>query len=163
VPSGRVSTAEMARAERLGRWLVWAAPGDGATAAYNQEFEARMAASTRLSTWLGELRRRRVVRVALAYLIAAWVLIQIAAETFEPLGLPDWALKLVIMVAVLGLPVAMMLAWAFDVTPRGIERTAPADPGRPAPRARSPVRLGKCGDMALSFHNMTLVILPMLC
>ena len=67
-----------------------------------------MAAPTRLGRWLGELRRRRVVRVAVAYLIAAWLLIQVAAETFEPLGLPDWALKLVIVVAVLGFPVALM-------------------------------------------------------
>lgn len=87
-----------------------------------------MAAPTRLGRWLGELRRRRVVRVAVAYLIAAWLLIQIAAETFEPLGLPDWALKLVIVVAVLGIPVALMLAWAFDVTPHGIERASPASP-----------------------------------
>ena len=85
-----------------------------------------MAAPTRLGRWLGELRRRRVVRVAVAYLIAAWLLIQVAAETFEPLGLPDWALKLVIVVAVLGIPVALMLAWAFDVTSHGIERASPA-------------------------------------
>ena len=85
-----------------------------------------MAAPTRLGRWLGELRRRRVVRVAVAYLIGAWLLIQVAAETFEPLGLPDWALKLVIVVAVLGVPVALMLAWAFDVTSHGIERASPA-------------------------------------
>jgi adenylate cyclase len=125
-------TARMARVQRLAPRLAWTAPPGGATAAYNQEFEARMAAPTRLSRWLGELRRRRVVRVAIAYLIGAWVLIQVAAETFEPLGLPAWALKLVIVVAVLGFPAALILAWAFDVTPRGIERTAPADPSQPA-------------------------------
>src|SRR6185295_12555963 len=75
--------------------------------------------------WLAELRRRKVVRVAIVYLIAAWLAIQVAAETFEPLGLPAWTVRLVIVLAALGLPLALALAWAFDVTPRGIERTPP--------------------------------------
>ena len=97
-----------------------------------------MVAPTRLGRWLGELRRRRVVRVAIAYLVGAWLLIQVAAETFEPFGLPDWALKLVIIVAVLGFPAALMLAWAFDVTPRCVERTAPADPAQATTGEASP-------------------------
>jgi adenylate cyclase len=98
--------------------------------------------STRLGRWLGELRRRRVVRVAIVYLVAAWLLIQVAAETFEPLGLPDWGPRLVIVLVALGFPIALMLAWAFDVTPRGIERTAPADPVQSAAtgEASPPVR-----------------------
>jgi adenylate cyclase len=84
--------------------------------------------TSRFHRWLAELRRRRVVRVVFAYLVVAWLLIQVAAETFDPLGLPGWALKLVIVITALGFPAALMLAWAFDVTPRGIERTVPADP-----------------------------------
>jgi len=75
--------------------------------------------------WLAELRRRKVVRVAIVYLIGAWIAIQVAAETFEPIGLPAWTVRLVIVLAALGLPLALALAWAFDVTPRGIERTPP--------------------------------------
>jgi TolB-like protein/Tfp pilus assembly protein PilF len=75
--------------------------------------------------WFAELRRRKVVRVAIVYLIASWLAIQVAAETFEPLGLPAWTVRLVIVLAALGLPLALALAWAFDVTPRGIERTPP--------------------------------------
>jgi len=78
---------------------------------------------SRLQRWFAELRRRKVFRVALVYLVAAWLLIQVADAVFEPLGLPAWSLKLVIVLAALGFPLACALAWAFDVTPRGIERT----------------------------------------
>src|SRR5262245_19587830 len=77
-----------------------------------------------LARWFAELRRRKVVRVAIVYVVIAWLLIQVADATFEPIGLPDWANKLVIVLASLGFPLACGLAWAFDVTPRGIERTA---------------------------------------
>ena len=76
-----------------------------------------------LARWFAELRRRKVVRVAIVYVVIAWLLIQIADATFEPIGLPDWANRLVIVLVVLGFPLACGLAWAFDVTPRGIERT----------------------------------------
>ena len=82
-----------------------------------------------LARWFAELRRRKVVRVAIVYVVIAWLLIQIADATFEPIGLPDWANRLVIVLVVLGFPLACGLAWAFDVTPRGIERTvSTADP-----------------------------------
>lgn len=78
--------------------------------------------------WFAELRRRKVFRVAAVYLVVAWLLVQVAGTTFEPMGLPHWTLKLVITLAVLGFPLACALAWAFDVTPRGVERTPPAGP-----------------------------------
>ena len=53
------------------------------------------------------------------YAIVAWLLIQIAETTFEPMGLPAWTVKLVITLAILGLPLACVLAWAFDVTAEG--------------------------------------------
>jgi adenylate cyclase len=83
-----------------------------------------------IARWFAELRRRKVVRVAVVYIVIAWLLIQVADATFEPIGLPTWANRLVIVLAMLGFPLACGLAWAFDVTPRGIERT-------PAPDARS--------------------------
>jgi len=83
-----------------------------------------------IARWFAELRRRKVVRVAIVYIVIAWLLIQVADATFEPIGLPTWANRLVIVLAMLGFPLACGLAWAFDVTPRGIERT-------PAPDARS--------------------------
>ncbi len=83
--------------------------------------------------WFAELRRRKVVRVAVVYILIAWVLIQIADATFDPIGLPAWAHKLVIVLAALGFPLACGLAWAFDVTPRGIERAQPRPAGRDEP------------------------------
>lgn len=83
---------------------------------------------SKLAHWVAELRRRKVFRVAAAYLVVAWLLVQVAGTTFEPLGLPAWTLKLVIVVVALGFPVACVLAWAFDVTPGGIERTGSAGP-----------------------------------
>jgi TolB-like protein/Flp pilus assembly protein TadD len=83
------------------------------------------AAGKALGRWFEELRRRKVFRVALAYLVGGWVLIQVADATFEPLGLPTVALKFVIVAVVLGFPLACVLAWAFDVTAQGIERTRP--------------------------------------
>ena len=101
-----------------------------------------------LQRWFAELRRRKVFRVAAVYLVAAWLAIQVADTVVEPIGLPAWTLRLVILLAAIGFPVACALAWAFDVTPRGIERTpdvaAPAVPAAapsvaaPAPPAAMP-------------------------
>ena len=94
---------------------------------------------SKLGRWVAELRRRKVFRVAAAYLVVAWLLVQVAGTTFEPLGLPPWALKLVIVVVALGFPVACVLAWAFDVTPRGVERTGAAGPRALPVEAFAPV------------------------
>ena len=82
--------------------------------------------------WLAELKRRKVFRVAVVYLVVAWLVVQVASTTFGPMGLPPWTLKLVITLAALGFPLACALAWAFDMTPHGIERTAAAPPADPA-------------------------------
>jgi len=74
-----------------------------------------------LKHWYEELRRRKVIRVAAAYVVVAWLLVQVADVTFEPMGLPVWTLQLVIVLLALGFPLACVLAWAYDVTPRGIE------------------------------------------
>jgi TolB-like protein len=83
---------------------------------------------SKLGHWFAELRRRKVVRVAVVYLVVAWLLVQVAGTISEPMGLPHWTLKLVITLAALGFPLACGLAWAFDVTPKGIERTPAAAP-----------------------------------
>jgi eukaryotic-like serine/threonine-protein kinase len=87
----------------------------------------------RLSAFLGELKRRRVYHVAVVYAAAAFVAAQ-AADLFLPrLGLPDWTVTLVVVVAVAGFPVAVILGWAFDVTPQGLRRTSPTVPVAPSP------------------------------
>jgi len=77
-----------------------------------------------LSRFFQEMRRRNVFKVATVYLIAAWVVIQIAETTFPALGLPDSSVTFVVMLLLLGLPIALILAWAFEVTPEGIKKTA---------------------------------------
>jgi adenylate cyclase len=67
-----------------------------------------------------ELKRRNVIRVGAAYAIAAWVIAQIAEFAFENFGAPDWVLKSVVVILLLGLPVALIFAWAFELTPEGI-------------------------------------------
>ncbi len=81
-------------------------------------------------SFFGELRRRNVYRVAVAYGIVSWLIIQVATATFPYLEIPRWGVRLVIALLVLGFPVAMTLAWAYELTPEGIRRTedAPAGP-----------------------------------
>ena len=74
--------------------------------------------------FFAELRRRKVFRVLAAYGAAAFVVLQVADLTLAPLGAPDWVYRVVVVVTILGLPVALLLAWAYDVTDRGIERTS---------------------------------------
>jgi len=70
------------------------------------------------------MRRRNVFKVATVYLIASWLLIQIAETTFPALNLPEWTVTFVVMLLLMGLPISLILAWAFEVTPEGIKKTA---------------------------------------
>ncbi|HEY2711611.1 MAG TPA: tetratricopeptide repeat protein [Chthoniobacterales bacterium] len=76
-----------------------------------------------LSTFLTELKRRNVYRVAVAYGVVAWLLIQIATQVFPFFEIPNWAVRLVVVLLLLGFPVALVLSWAFELTPEGIKRT----------------------------------------
>lgn len=82
---------------------------------------------SRTSKLWAEIKRRKVVRVVLAYLLVGWALIQVADATLEPLHLPPWAGTLVIWLVALGFPVAVLLAWVLDVKPGGIEVTSALD------------------------------------
>ena len=88
----------------------------------------------RLSELWRELKDRRVVRVAIGYAVVAAVIVQAADLTFEPLGLPAWTYTFVLLLALAGFPVALVLAWAFDVTPTGIERVGATDDGWTPPK-----------------------------
>jgi TolB-like protein/Tfp pilus assembly protein PilF len=79
-----------------------------------------------IQRFIEELRRRKVIRVAIVYGVVAWLLVQVAQATFEPLHLPHWTLTLVVMLAILGFPIAVSLAWALEATPEGIRREKPA-------------------------------------
>ena len=73
-----------------------------------------------------ELRRRHVVRVAITYAVVAWLIIQIAVSTFEGFGIPVWAFRFVVIMLLSFFPVAIILAWAFELTPEGIRTTKTA-------------------------------------
>jgi TolB-like protein/Tfp pilus assembly protein PilF len=73
--------------------------------------------------FFGELRRRNIFKVAAAYAVVSWLVIQIATATFPFLEIPHWCVRLVIVLLALGFPVAMILAWAYELTPEGIKRT----------------------------------------
>src|SRR5436189_950275 len=82
------------------------------------------------SGFFEEVKRRKVYRVAAAYIIAAGGVIQLASAAFPAWELPNWALRLVISLLLLGFPIALMLAWAYDITPQGVRATPPpAVPG----------------------------------
>src|SRR5262249_41642564 len=76
-----------------------------------------------MSGFFQELQRRKVYRVAAAYVVVAGFLIQIASATFPAWELPNWSLRLVIAFLLIGFPIALILAWAYDVTPQGIRST----------------------------------------
>ena len=86
---------------------------------------------------VAELRRRGVLHVAGLYLVAAWIAIEVTATVFPLLLLPEWTSRAVVILAILGLPVALVLAWAFDLTPEGVRRAerGPAGSGAPSPSA----------------------------
>jgi hypothetical protein len=69
--------------------------------------------------FFSELKRRNVYKVAIAYGVVAWLLIQIATQVFPFFEIPNWAIRLVIMVILIGLPIALIIAWAFELTSGG--------------------------------------------
>jgi adenylate cyclase len=89
--------------------------------------------SAGLALW-AELKRRRVVRVFVLYAIAGWVVIEVTSTISPNLSLPDWTVKLVTILVVLGFVIAIMLAWAFDIGPGGVHRTASIDDAGAGPR-----------------------------
>jgi len=80
------------------------------------------------ATFLTELKRRKVYRVAVAYAIAAWLLIQAASILFPTFEAPPWVMKVFVTAVILGFPVALILAWAFELTPEGLRRSEEVAP-----------------------------------
>ena len=133
--------------------------------------------------FLSELRRRRVIRVAVVYAVAGWIVIEVASTMLPGLNLPAWTVTLVIALVVLGFPIAFLMGWMFDIGPGGVQRTeaerAAAVPARQATTAIDtalaadgkerraatapnqdvqPMR--SSSDMRSTFGNVTRTILP---
>src|ERR1043166_5451881 len=78
--------------------------------------------------FFGELKRRNAYKVAVAYGVVSWLLIQIATQVFPFFEVPNWAVRLVVLLLILGFPVALVLSWAFEITPEGIKRESEVAP-----------------------------------
>jgi TolB-like protein/Flp pilus assembly protein TadD len=78
-------------------------------------------------TFFAELKRRNVYKVAIAYGVVAWLLMQVASQIFPFFEIPNWAVRLVVLLLIIGFPVAVILAWAFELTPEGIKRAEDID------------------------------------
>src|ERR1700747_3261244 len=87
--------------------------------------------------FFAELKRRNVYKVAIAYIVGGWALSQGIAQVFPVFDVPNWAIRLVVLLIIMGLPVALVLAWAFEITPQGIKRTETADAMPQAGRQRN--------------------------
>jgi len=86
--------------------------------------------------FFGELKRRNVYKVAIAYGVVAWLLMQVASQIFPFFEIPNWAVRLVVLLLIIGFPVALILAWAFELTPEGIKRTEDVDLSKSVTRKR---------------------------
>src|SRR2546423_2719538 len=102
--------------------------------------------------FFSELKRRNVYKVAIAYAVVAWLLIQIATQVFPFFEVPNWAVRLVVLLLIIGFPIALILAWAFELTPEGIKRTDVVSPEQ-SNRART----GKTLNLAI-ITTLVLVI-----
>src|SRR6266576_3707934 len=77
--------------------------------------------------FFAELRRRNVYKVAVAYIVAGWALSQGIAQVFPVFDIPNWVIRLIVLLIIIGLPIALILAWTFELTPQGIKRTGDVD------------------------------------
>ncbi|MFQ6004796.1 MAG: tetratricopeptide repeat protein [Woeseia sp.] len=75
------------------------------------------------NSFFRELKRRNVVKVAIAYAVTAWVLVQVASVVLPTFGSPEWVLQVFTALVILGFPLALLFAWAFEITPEGLKRT----------------------------------------
>src|SRR5438477_13086690 len=89
-------------------------------------------------TFFGELKRRNVYKVAFAYIVAGWALAQGIAQVFPVFGVPNGIVRLIVVLIVIGFPMALIFAWAFEITPEGLTRAEAADamPSSARPRCR---------------------------
>ncbi len=80
--------------------------------------------------FFAELKRRNVYKIAASYAVVAWLVIQVATQVLPFFELPNWAVRVVVLLVVLGFPIALIVAWAFELTPAGIKRADTSEHGR---------------------------------
>src|SRR5437870_7704997 len=85
----------------------------------------------KIDNFFAELKRRNVYKVAVAYAVAGWALAQGIAQVFPVFGVPNWIIQMIVLLIVIGFPIALVLAWVFELTPEGLKRTEDVDLSRP--------------------------------
>src|SRR5213596_977913 len=88
----------------------------------------------KIDNFFAELKRRNVYKVAIAYAVVGWLLVQVTTQVFPIFEIPNWALRLIVLAIIIGFPVALVIAWAFELTPEGLKRTEDVDLGSQARR-----------------------------
>ena len=124
-----------------------------------------MKESRNLKNFFAELQRRHVYKTGVAYAVVTWLLIQIATQVFPFFEVPSWAIRMVVILLVLGFPVALVLAWVFDVTPQGIKATPTSATSTSTSRDLNPdeevaaVKIRSQPEIALLYRPIVHVIL----
>jgi len=90
----------------------------------------------KIDNFFAELKRRNVYKVAIAYAVVGWLLIQVATQVFPFFEIPNWGIRLIVLLIAVGFPIALVIAWAFELTPEGIKRAEDVDLVTP-PRSRN--------------------------
>src|SRR5438309_6968346 len=80
-----------------------------------------------MSNFFSELKRRNVYKVAVAYAVVRWLLVQVTTQVFPIFEIPNWASRLIVLAIIIGFPIAFVIAWAFELTPQGLKRTEDVD------------------------------------
>jgi FHA domain len=113
--------------------------------------------SSGAASFLAELKRRSVFKVAAVYAATAWGASMGAAELLPAFGAPDWSVRAFVLLAVLGLPIAIVIAWAYEITPHGIVRDGMDEPETTAPKppvaSRTTMLLGPAGSVHVSWQD----------
>src|SRR5438105_13506334 len=91
--------------------------------------------------FFAELKRRNVYKVAVAYIVAGWALAQGIAQVFPVFGVPNGIVRLIVVLIVIGFPIALIFAWAFEITPEGLKRAEEADAMPSSTRPTNPPRM----------------------
>lgn len=108
-----------------------------------------------MGNFFAELKRRKVYRVAIAYVLAGWALAQGIAQVFPVFDIPNWVVRLLVLLIVLGFPVALILSWFFDLTRYGIIRTPDAGAAGKMDIVRPPSNSGDKSIAVLPFHDLS--------
>src|SRR5512132_1987983 len=96
--------------------------------------------------FFGELKRRNVYKVAVAYIVAGWALSQGIAQVFPVFDVPIWMIRLLVLLIIIGLPLSLVLAWMFEITPEGLKRTETADAAGQQSKSRAWIYIALVGS-----------------